>query len=233
VTTALPRRPLTTGLRPDRQVATGLLALGLGGLLLAAMVAAPHIDVTDRGHFVSYTEREVVRVDVFGWFTMLAAPETRADTNLMNTIVLGMLVGVTLVSATLAPRGRLRWFFGIAAAGAFLACIDEAFELTETLVYNADWIGVFGFSPDKVDILDVIPFGLFIWFFRDLLSSSPRALWFWAAGGVFFVFAEVLDLFAKTPMEDAIEVVASVSLLLGLIALSAELLEPRRRAVTT
>jgi hypothetical protein len=215
--------------RPQREVAGGLLGLGLGGLLLAAMVAAPHVHVVARGHFADYTEREVVRVDVFGWFTMLAAPETRADTNLMNTIVLGMLVGATLLAAALAPRGRLRWFFGIAAAGAFLACIDEAFELSETLVYNASWVGSFGFSPDKIDVIDAIPFALFIWFFRDLLTSSATALWFWAAGGLFFVFAELLDLFANTPVEDAIEVVASTSLLVGLIALASELLDPRRR----
>jgi hypothetical protein len=217
-------------LRPQREVAGGLLGLGLGGLLLAAMVAAPHIQVIDRGHFVSYTERDVVRVDVFGWFTMLAAPETRADTNLMNTIVLGMLVGVTLLAAALAPGGRLRWFFGIAAAGAFLACVDEAFELSETLVYNADGLGSFGFSPDKIDIVDAIPFGLFIWFFRDLLAASVAALWFWAAGGLFFLVAEVLDLFVNTPLEEAIEVVASISLLVGLIALATKLLDPRRRA---
>jgi hypothetical protein len=220
-------------LRPQREVAGGLLALGLGGLLLAVMVAAPHVEVIDRGHFVNYTEREVVRVDVFGWFTMLAAPETHADTNLMNTIVLGMLVGATLLAAAFAPRGRLRWFFAIAAAGSFLACIDEAFELSETLVYNAGWIGAFGFAPDKIDIVDVIPFALFVWYFRDLLTSSVTALWFWAAGGVFFLGAEALDLVANTPLEDAIEVVASVSLLIGLIALSAELVDPRRRMEPT
>jgi hypothetical protein len=220
-------------LRPQREVAGGLLALGLGGLLLAAMVAAPHVEVIDRGHFVNYTEREVVRVDVFGWFTMLAAPETHADTNLMNTIVLGMLVGATLLAAALAPRGRLRWFFALAAAGSLLACVDEAFELSETLVYNAGWIGAFGFSPDKIDIIDVIPFALFVWYFRDLLTSSVTALWFWAAGGVFFLGAEALDLVANTPLEDAIEVVASASLLIGLIALSAELVDPRRRMEPT
>jgi hypothetical protein len=220
-------------LRPQREVAGGLLALGLGGLLLAAMVAAPQVEVIDRGHFVNYTEREVVRVDVFGWFTMLAAPETHADTNLMNTIVLGMLVGATLLAAALAPRGRLRWFFALAAAGSLLACVDEAFELSETLVYNAGWIGAFGFSPDKIDIIDVIPFALFVWYFRDLLTSSVTALWFWAAGGVFFLGAEALDLVANTPLEDAIEVVASASLLIGLIALSAELVDPRRRMEPT
>jgi hypothetical protein len=220
-------------MRPQRQVAGGLLALGLGGLLLALVIAAPHIEVIDRGHFVDYTEREVVRVDVFGWFTMLAAPETHADTNLMNTIVLGMIVGTTLLAAALAPRGRLRWFFAIAAAGAFLACVDEAFELSETLVYNAGWVGAFGFSPDKIDIIDVIPFALFVWFFRDLLTSSVTALWFWAGGGLFFLGAEALDLVANTPLEDAIEVVASVSLLIGLIALALELVDPPPKAAPT
>jgi len=212
-------------LRPPRQAAGGLLALGLGGLLLTAIVAAPHVQVIDRGHFVGYTDHEVVRVDVFGWFTMLAAPETTANTDLMNTIVLALITGVAALGAVLASRGRLRWFFAIAAGGAFLACVDEAFELTETLVYNASWIGSLGFSPRKVDIFDVIPAALFVWFFRDLLVASASALWFWAAGGAFFVFALALDAVASTPFEDSTEVIASMSLLLGLIALAAHLLK--------
>lgn len=211
-------------LRPQRQVAGGLLALGLGGLVLALMVAAPHIQVVDRGHFVGYTEHDVVRVDVFGWFTMLAAPETRADTDLMNVVVLGVLTGVAFLAAVLTRSRRLRWFFGLAAVGALAACIDEGFELTETLVYNAGWISAIGIPARKVDVLDAIPVALFVWFFRDVLISSAAALWFWAAGSVLFVVSLALEVVAVTPVEDAVEVVASSSLLLGLVALSADLL---------
>jgi hypothetical protein len=213
---------MSTAAHQRRRVAPGLLALTAFGLALAALVVVPNVDVVESGHLVPYTEREVHRVDVFGLFTVLAAPETRVDTDLLNTIVLGALAGIATLAAAIAPRSRTRTFFALAAAGAAVACFDEGFELTETLVYNADWAGALGFSPRKLDVLDAIPVALFAWYFRDILLSSRRALWFLGAGIVLFAGALALEVGAATRLEDAAEVVSSASVAVGVGLLAVE-----------
>jgi hypothetical protein len=215
---------VSTAVHARHRVFPGLVGLAAFGLVLAALVVIPNVDIVASGHLVPYTEREVHRVDVFGLFTVLAAPETRIDTDLLNTIVLGGLAGVALLAACLAAPGRLRRFFAFAAAGAAVACFDEGFELTESIVYNIDWAGAFGFSPRKLDVLDAIPVALFAWYFRDLLLSSTRALWFLGTGIALFAGALVLEVTAETRLEDAAEVVSSASVAVGLTILAVELL---------
>ena len=219
--------PSPTGVaQPGRRVLPGLLALAVFAIALVGLVVVPNVDVIERGHLVDYTDREVVRVDVFGAFTMLAAPETKVDTDLLNTIALAILTGVATLAAVLTPPGRLRLFFGVAAAGSLLACFDEGFELTETIVYNADWLGDYGIPARKLDVLDAIPVAIFIWYFRDVLLSSRRALWFLAFGAVCFAFSLALEVAAASRVEDAVEVVASTGVVIGITLIAVERLRP-------
>lgn len=72
--------------RTGRAIALGTIALAVLTLLVVLAVEAPGLDVVARGHFVEYTANEVDRVRAGHSFTFLAAPETTANTDLMNTI---------------------------------------------------------------------------------------------------------------------------------------------------
>ena len=212
--------------RPRRGVINGLLGLGALAGFVGLLVAAPGVHVIDRGHFVDYTEHEVLRARIFDSFSVLAAPETQADTDLMNVIVLCLLAGTAVLAAVLSPKGRMRMFFAIAAAGAFLASLEEGFELSETLGYNLGWFGDHGIPVRKIDVLDAIPALVFIWAFRDLLVSSTTALWFLVFGALLFLGSLVFEVVALSPVEDVFEVVASASLFLGFLVLAADRLRP-------
>jgi hypothetical protein len=208
--------------RPRRTVVNGLIGLGALAGFVGLLVAGPGVHVVARGHFVDYTEHEVLRARIFDSFSVLAAPETRANTDLMNVIVLCLLAGTAVLAAVLSPKGRMRWFFAIAAAGAFLASLEEGFELSETLGYNLGWFADHGIPVRKIDIVDAIPAAVFIWAFRDLLVSSTTALWFFVFGALLFLCSLVLEVVALTPVEDVFEVVASASLFLGFLVLAAD-----------
>jgi hypothetical protein len=211
---------------PSRGVLYGLGGVGLLAGFLALLVAAPGADIVARGHFVDYTEHEVLRVRFFDAFNVLVAPETRANTDLMNVIVLCLLTGTAILAAILSPSGRWRLFFTLAAAGAFVAAVEEGFELTETLGYNLSWFADHGLPVRKIDALDVFPAAAFIWVFRDFLAASSTALWFLLFGALLFTGSIVLEVITLTPVEDVFEVVASVSLFLGFLVLATERLRP-------
>ena len=158
--------------RPRRTVVNGLVALGVLAGFVGLLVAGPGVHVVARGHFVDYTEHEVLRARIFDSFSVLAAPETRANTDLMNVIVLCLLAGTAVLAAVLSPKGRMRWFFAIAAAGAFLASLEEGFELSETLGYNLGGSPTtgsqFARSTSSMHYLLPCSSGLFA------ISSSPR-----------------------------------------------------------
>jgi hypothetical protein len=216
--------------RPRRGVINGLLGLGALAGFVGLLVAAPGVHVIDRGHFVGYTEHEVLRARIFDSFSVLAAPETRADTDLMNVVVLCLLAGTAVLAAVLSPKGRMRIFFAIAAAGAFLASLEEGFELSETLGYNLAWFADHGIPVRKIDVLDAVPAAVFIWAFRDLLVSSSTALWFLVFGALLFLASLVFEVVALSPVEDVFEVVASASLFLGFLVLAADRLRPLQEA---
>jgi hypothetical protein len=216
--------------RPRRGVINGLLGLGALAGFVGLLVAAPGVHVIDRGHFVDYTEHEVLRARIFDSFSVLAAPETRADTDLMNVVVLCLLAGTAVLAAVLSPKGRMRIFFAIAAAGAFLASLEEGFELSETLGYNLAWFADHGIPVRKIDVLDAVPAAVFIWAFRDLLVSSSTALWFLVFGALLFLASLVFEVVALSPVEDVFEVVASASLFLGFLVLAADRLRPLQEA---
>lgn len=211
---------IARGVRPGRAIALGTIALAVLTLLVVLAVEAPGLDVVARGHFVEYTANEVDRVRAGHAFTFLAAPETTANTDLMNTIVLGALGGITALAALLARDRRLRLFFALAAVGAAILALDEGFELSETVVYNLGWLAALGPVARKLDVLDAIPVAAFVWGFRDVVRSSAAAVWFWSTGLVLFGFTLALEVAAATPVEDAIEVVASTSVLLGFVAIA-------------
>ena len=213
---------------PSRGVLYGLGGMGLLAGLVGLLVAAPGADIVARGHLVDYTEHDVLRVRVFDAFNVLVAPETRANTDLMNVIVLCLLAGTAILAAVLSPSGRWRIFFALAAAGAFVAAIEEGFELTETLGYNLGWLADQGIPVRKIDVLDVFPAAAFIWVFRDFLAASTTALWFLVFGAALFAGSILLEIVVLTPVEDVFEVVASVSLFLGFLVLATERLRPAR-----
>jgi hypothetical protein len=213
--------------RPSRGVLWLGVLLAVFGLAVVFAVESPGIDVVARGHFVDYTEHEVDRVRAFDAFTFLAAPETTADTDLMNSMLLAAIVGVTLLAAALTGDRRLRLFFALAAVGMVVLAIDEGFELSETIGYNMSWLDALpGLSAEKIDVLDAVPALAFAWIFRDVLLSSAAALWFWLGGLVLFFVTLALEVLAKTPVEDAVEVLASACLLVGFLVLAINRLRP-------
>ena len=179
---------------PSRGVLYGLGGMGLLAGLVGLLVAAPGADIVARGHLVDYTEHDVLRVRVFDAFNVLVAPETRANTDLMNVIVLCLLAGTAILAAVLSPSGRLRIFFALASACAFVAAIEEGFELTETLGYNLGWLADQGIPVRKIDVLDVFPAAAFIWVFRDFLAASTTALWFLVFGAALFAGSILLEI---------------------------------------
>jgi hypothetical protein len=216
--------------RPGREALVGLVGLGLLAGFVGLLVAAPGVDVLARGRFVDYTEHDVLRVRIFDAFNVLATPETQANTDLMNVVVLCLLAGTAVLAAVLSPRKRMRLFFALAAAGAFVAALEEGFELSETLGYNFGWLNDHGIPVRKIDVLDVVPAAAFVWVFRDFLAASSTALWFLAFGALLFVGSVSLEILVLTPVEDVFEVVSSASLFLGFLVLGTHHLRPLRSA---
>jgi hypothetical protein len=214
--------------RPGREVIGGLVGLGLLAGFVGLLVAAPGVDVIARGHLVDYTEHDVLRVRIFDAFNVLATPETQANTDLMNVVLLSLLAGAAVLAAVLSPRGRVRVFFALAAAGAFVAGLEEGFELSETLGYNLGWLNDHGVPVRKIDVLDVFPAAAFVWVSRDFLAASSTALWFLTFGALLFAGSVALEILVLSPVEDVFEVVSSASLFLGFLFLGTHHLRPLR-----
>jgi hypothetical protein len=225
------RQDAVSALLPSRRALAGGLALAGFGAIITALLAAPGLEVVGRGHFVSYTEHEVVRVRAFDSFNFLAAPETRGDHDLLNGIVLALLGGVAALAALLAwslrISSQLRWFFTLTAFAAAFLSVAEMLELDETLGYNVQWLDhIPGLTAENLDLIVLGPPTLvFVWYFRRVILSSVEAAWFWATGITIFIFTLALDVFFDTPIEDALEVVASLFLLAGFTVLAADQLQ--------
>jgi hypothetical protein len=209
-------------------VLVGAAAVAALGAFVALLATGPGLHVIGRGHLVPYTEHEVLRVRAFDSYTFLAAPQSASDHDVINGLLLALLAGVALLGAMLAwtsgASARLVRFFSLAALGAAVLGFAEIAEIDETVGYNVQWIdNLPGVTAENLDLLVLGPVALvFLWLYRDVILSSRDAVWFWAVGAVLFFLTLGMDLLLDTPLEDAIEVVASTFLLVGYTVLAVD-----------
>jgi hypothetical protein len=217
---------------------TKLLLAG-GGLMLAAallVLVTVAFEIKEQGRLLEFTSQDVIRVEVFGSDVYLPERlEAWADS--LNSLLLAGLAAISAFAAilfgrpgTLADR-HLRHFFTLAALGAAALGLDEALEISEALTLNVEQF-ISESAADVAAQLDALLYlavaVAFLVYFRDVLLSSRRCLAWVLAGGTLAFISFVLDVF-DTGAEEALEVVATVALLVGFLTLALENVSQRWR----
>ncbi len=195
-----------------------IVALVVLGLIAWAAASA---EVVERG-LSTEDGTPLVRIRFFDLFTMKAETASTPNSEIANALVLAMLSGVSLLAAVLVHRlggaeGRLRYFFPVAFLGFGWLALDEILELNESVGHNLSW-------GDYLDVITYVPLGLFfLWFFRDIVLSSPTALWLCAAAvGLVAVSAGLDTLHTATGPEEKMEPLASLLLVAAFVVLAVE-----------
>jgi len=208
--------------------------VALGGLILLGLVAlfyayqnAAHV----RGHFVSYQpDQTQLRINVLGR-RVIIEDGIKPSLDVFNAYILTTISAVALLTFVLLrviARGaerRLEWFFGLAWLGALYLAADELIGIHETLGYNMqflhDWFPFAHEADNLIFASYIVPSGLFLWFFRDVLLSSLLARRLFLAGIGIFGVAALFDL-ADLGGEEAIEPIASSLLAAAFVVLAVE-----------
>jgi hypothetical protein len=201
-------------------------AIAIVGML---MFFSPSLyEVVDTGRDLRpYESGEIYEIRVAESFTVYAAAESKPDMDAISGSVLVALATAALFACLLlgavGANRRLRLFYGLASAGfAFLAA-DEFFAIHETVGHNLLFLtnapGVE--RPDDLIIAGyLVPAAAFLYYFRDLLANSRRAIVFFAAAVGLFVLAGACDL-AGLILDEPLEVLSAACIAAGFATLIA------------
>jgi hypothetical protein len=204
----------------------GLVLLVAGAAIalvgMAVFFAPSLYEVVDSGrHLRPYESGVIYEIRVAESATIYAASESKPDVDAISgSVLVALATASLLVSLLLGSVGEsrhLRTFYGIAAGGfAFLAA-DEFFAIHETIGHNllflSDVPGVE--RPDDLIIASyLVPAAIFLFYFRDVLTSSPRAIAFFAGGMGLFALAAICDL-AGVGADEPLEVLSAACLAAG------------------
>ena len=213
------------GIRLGRTKAL-LACAGLAvGALVVAFAAGGDL-LADRGPVdVSYPAGEVKEMRVLGLLDVYVDGEPRPGFSVLGSIALFILATASLMTMAAlrlaGARGRLGWFWLIAAAGLAIAAADELLAIHESVGHNlpflADLPGVK--RPDDLLLALYLPAALaFGWWFRDVLRLHRPTLAFLAAGVGLFAVSVAGDLLSLRA-EEWFELLAGLSVAAGLVAL--------------
>lgn len=193
------------------------------------MFLAPELySVVDKGRDVRpYDSGVVYEIRLFDSVTVYAAEESRPDPDAISGSAMVALATAALMTALLlgaaGAQTRLRNFYALAAAGFGFLAIDEFFALHETFGHNllflSDVPGVE--RPDDVLFaLLAVPAAVFLYLFRDVVTSSRRSVNFFVAAIVLFVLAGISDL-AGVGTDELFEVLSAGAIVAGFVSLIA------------
>lgn len=202
----------------------GGAAIALAGLF---MYFAPSLyEVVDKGRDIRpYESGPIYKIRLADTATVYASAESRPDTDAISgsaMVALGTAALMTyLLLAARGARQHLRRFYGLAAAGFAFLALDEFFAIHETIGHNllflSDLPGVE--RPDDVIFgLFVVPALAFLYVFRDIVSSSKRAIQFFVAALILFACAGFSDL-AGVGTDEPLEVLSAACIVGGFVSL--------------
>lgn len=212
-----------------------IVGLGLVFVLLGlGMFFAPSAyEVVETGRNLRpYDSGEVYKIRLADQLTVYAAGETKPNTDAISGSALVALATAALMTSLLLAavdaRRRLRAFYAIAAAGFAFLAFDEFFAVHETighnLVFLADLPGVE--RPDDLIIaLYLVPAAAFLFYFRDLLTASRRAVGFFAAAIGAFALVGVSDL-VGVAADEPFEILSAACIAAGFVSLIVAHLTP-------
>jgi hypothetical protein len=204
-------------------LAAGVAIVALGLLMFLAPSA---YEVVDKGKDVRPYESGVVyKIKVADTVTVYAAEESQPDMDHISGSALVALATASLIAALLlgAKGGpsRLRTFYSLAAAGLGYLAFDEFFAVHETVGHNLPFLSDLpGIErPDDLIIsLYLIPALAFLYYFRDVFTSSSRAVKFFAAAIAGFVLSGLSDI-AGMSVDEPLEVITAAMIVGGFISL--------------
>lgn len=205
-------------------IAAAGLAVAIAGV---AMYLAPGLyEVVDKGRDIRpYESGPVYEIRLADTATVYASAESRPDTDAISGSAMVALATAALMTwLLLTARGghaRLRRFYGLAALGFAGLALDEFFALHETIGHNllfiSDLPGVE--RPDDVIFaLLAVPALAFLYYFRDIVTSSKRAVRFFVAALILFAFAGLSDL-AGVGTDEPLEVLSAACIVGGFVSL--------------
>jgi hypothetical protein len=203
---------------------------GAGVAIAAAGVAmylAPGLyEVVDKGRDIRpYESGPIYEIRLADTVTVYASAESRPDTDAISGSAMVALATAALMTwLLLAARGapdRLRRFYGLAALGFAALALDEFFAIHETIGHNllflSDIPGVE--RPDDVIFaLLAVPALVFLYYFRDIVTSSKRAVRLFIAALILFAFAGLSDL-AGVGTDEPLEVLSAACIVGGFVSL--------------
>jgi len=185
-------------------------------------------EVVDTGRDLRPYESGVIyKIRVADSVTVYAAAESKPDMDAISGSVLVALATAALFAAlllaALGAERRLRLFYGLASAGFAFLAVDEFFAIHETVGHNLIFLAnVPGIErPDDLIIAAyLVPAAAFLYYFRDIMASSRRAIAFFAAAVSLFVLAGACDL-AGLILDEPLEVLSAACITAGFATLIA------------
>jgi hypothetical protein len=212
-------------------VAAVLAVLGAG----AAMKLAPSFyEVVDKGHHIRpYDSGEIYEIRIAERVTVYASEESRPNMDVVSGSALVALATAAFMTCLLlllsGERRRLVQFYAFAAGGLAFLSADEFLAIHETVGHNLLFLSdIPGIErPDDVIIsLYLIPAGAFLYVFRDVIRSSPKAVRLFGAGLVLFALAGLADI-TGTSLDEVLEILVAACVLGGFVLLMAGHLSAR------
>jgi hypothetical protein len=228
--------------RPGHHRALLVLAVAAGVALvvLAAAVAASY-EVVRKGQLFSYSQGKIYEIRVLDLVDVYVEPEVTALDpllDLFNASLLLLVTGMALFGFALlrslggAGAGRVRTFLLITALGTGYLAADELLGIHESLGHNMRFLADIpgNEQPDGAIVVAYLALVcVYLYAFRDLLLSSPRAKRLFALGAALAVAAVAMDV-VDGPLEEVGESLAALIFLTGFFVLNAELIAEVVRA---
>lgn len=204
-------------------LAAGIAIVGLGLLML---LAPSLYEVVDKGHDIrGYDSGVIYKIEIADSVTVYAAEESQPDMDhISGSALVALATASLMVALLLGAKGgsrRIRKFYVFATAGLAFLAFDEFFAVHETIGHNLLFLSDFpGIErPDDLIIaLYVIPAIAFLYYFRDVLTDSRRAIQFFLAALVGFVLAGLSDI-AGLSVDEPLEVLTAAMIVGGFISL--------------
>lgn len=205
-------------------LATAIAVVALGGL--GMVFGASAYDITDRGRdLFSYETGLVYEVRVADAVTLYVDSESRPNPDAITGPALVALSTAALMTlfvlATVGASRRLRWFYGLAAAGLAFLGVDELLGIHETLGHNLRFLAALpGIErpDDAIVAFYLVPAIAFVVTFRDIILSSRWAMRFFAAAVLCFFAAAASDV-AGVSTDEPLELLSAAALVGGFASL--------------
>ena len=208
-------------MRPRRERGLRLATAVVAAALLLGVLVARQGTVVARGNLhPAFADYEVERVRIAG--IELYVDRSAHTGDALTAIALLIAAGVLLAAAS-RLAGATRSAFAWAGAGAAFLAADDALSAHETIGHNLAWLGripVIDHPDDAVLALYAVVAASFAWRHRGLLEGSPRGPWLLAGIAAALAVGHDVAPLHLGPVEEALEVLAAGSGLVGVLTLA-------------